>query len=72
MALVTLLLAAGFAGAGYGIYHGYIHWRQARLLRQTRDHLARADVRQASLAIRQAVQNKPNDPATCQIGRAHV
>ncbi|NBV21202.1 MAG: hypothetical protein EBS05_04675 [Proteobacteria bacterium] len=55
------------AGTLYGAYRGYTQWRQTRLLRQTRDHLARADLKQAVLTIRQAVQNAPNDPATCRL-----
>ena len=66
MALVALLIAGGIAGSLYGVYRGYTHWRQARLLRQTREHLAKSDLRQATHAIKQAVQNNPNDPATCR------
>ena len=67
MAVLAVLVLGTLAGALYGTYRGYTQWRQTRLLRQTRDYLAKADVRQAVLTIKQAVQNSPNDPATCRL-----
>ena len=67
LALIALVVVGSLAGTLYGSYRGYIQWRQARLLQQTRDHLAKADLKQAVLTIRQAVQNAPNDPAPCRL-----
>jgi predicted Zn-dependent protease len=67
LALLALVIIGGLVGTLYASYHGYIQWRQARLLRQTRDHLARADLKQAVLTIRQAIQNAPNDVPTCRL-----
>ncbi|MEN9573059.1 MAG: hypothetical protein RL514_914 [Verrucomicrobiota bacterium] len=67
LALIALVVIGSLAGTLYGSYRGYIQWRQARLLQQTRDHLAKADLKQAVLTIRQAVQNAPNDSATCRL-----
>jgi predicted Zn-dependent protease len=67
LALLALLVAGGLAGSLYGAYRGYTQWRQARLLRQTREHLAKGDLRQAVLTSRQAIQNAPNDLPTCRL-----
>lgn len=67
LALIALVVAGSLAGTLYASYRGYTQWRQARLLRQTRDHLAKADLKQAVLTIRQAVQNAPNDVPTCRL-----
>ena len=67
MALIALLILGSLTGTLYSAYRGYREWRQTRLLRQTRDYLTQADLRQAVLTIKQAVQNSPNDPATCRL-----
>ena len=67
LALLALFVAGGLAGSLYGAYRGYTQWRQARLLRQTREHLAKGDLRQAVLTSRQAIQNAPNDVPTCRL-----
>lgn len=67
LAFLALIIIGGLVGTLYASYRGYIQWRQTRLLRQTRDHLARADLKQAVLTVRQAVQNAPNDVPTCRL-----
>ncbi len=67
LTLIALFTVTSLAGTLYGAYRGYTQWRQARLLNQTRDHLARADLRQAVLTIRQAVQNDPSHVPTCRL-----
>jgi len=64
---VGILLACIVAVAGMLGYRGYKVWRHARLMRQTREFLAKSDIRNALLALHQAVRSNPYDLEACRM-----
>ena len=60
MLLVILILA------GYGAYRGYISTRQARLVSQARQVLAKSNTKTALLCLRRALSYNPNYVDACR------
>ncbi len=68
--LYVLWIVIGLVVVGVGSTIGvqiYRPWRQERLMREAREAADRGNFAVASLNVRRALQNAPNDPAICRL-----
>ena len=63
MAVVGVVLLGG----GFAAYRGYVTLRQARLIKQARNYLAKSNDRQAFLCLARARRYNPNDVEACRL-----
>jgi predicted Zn-dependent protease len=64
---VGVLVACIIAVASMVSWRGYKVWRQARLMRQTKEFLAKSDVRNALLSLQQALRSDPYNVEACRL-----
>jgi Flp pilus assembly protein TadD len=61
--ILVLVLIAG----GYGGRRAYIHLRQARLIKQARDHIANKRDKKAILCLQRVIRGNPKDIEACRL-----
>src|SRR5512135_1289796 len=65
--LLGILIAGLLATTGYGLYRGYISWRQHQLVKQARVFLGKSDARNALLCLQRSLRSKPTDVEACRL-----
>jgi Flp pilus assembly protein TadD len=65
--LIVSILSLVMLGGAYAGYHKYVAVRQARLLKQARRYIARADTARAQLCLRNALYHNPKDLEACRL-----
>src|SRR5687768_6428938 len=65
--LFVVILGLLLSGGGYAGYRGYKSMRQAKLIKQAREHLAKPDPRKALLCLQRALRYNSRDTEACRL-----